>query len=394
MSIRPRWPNSLTDKLFYKQPTAYIVARGPNWHNMWHFPQRILDKCPASVRIMPCKDSRSLGLLAMRGLQELVLELTDRCPLRCRHCSSESGPRCGNHLPADRVLGLIAEAAELGATQISFGGGEPTGSPLFLSALWHTAALGLCSEVFTCGVSPDGGSLGPLPGRLIAESSGVPRGKFIFSVHGHTPELHDELTRVRGSFDCMLASLDACLASGIACEINFVPLRPNAASFADVIGLAEVRGIRRASLLRFVPQGRGLYSRDELELMPEEEGVFIRGILELRSRTDVEIRTGSPFNGIVPGNSVCCRAGAAKLVVQADGNALPCEVFKHRDRREWRLSVNELSLYDILQSPQLRRLVAFLRQSDCKTCPVHSRLRSSRARGTSCGETEMAFQAE
>ncbi len=142
----------------------------------------------------------------MAGLQELVLELTDWCPLDCRHCSSESGPRCRNHLPPDLVLRLIDEAAELGASQISFGGGEPTRSPLLPSALEHAAAVGLLSEVFTCGVSAEGGSPGPLPARLTARSSSVRGAKFIFSIVNQNEDGEEQGPALRVDMDADTAA--------------------------------------------------------------------------------------------------------------------------------------------------------------------------------------------
>ena len=40
---------------------------------------------------------------AMEGLNELPLELTSWCPLRCLHCSSNYGPACKDHLDDDIV---------------------------------------------------------------------------------------------------------------------------------------------------------------------------------------------------------------------------------------------------------------------------------------------------
>jgi radical SAM protein with 4Fe4S-binding SPASM domain len=129
-------------------------------------------------------------------------------------------------------------------------------------------------------------------------------------------------------------------------------------------------------VLRFVPQGRGLDHRRELELDTREEHAFVSELVRLRRRSSVEIRTGSPFNGIVPGNAVPCRAGELKLVIQGDGNVLPCEVYKHKEARDWGLSVLRSSLTEILESPVLRELRRGIREMGCLRCPVHSVLPS------------------
>jgi len=312
---------------------------------------------------------------------ELVLELTDWCPLHCRHCSSQSGRECRNSIDLALAVRLLSEARRLGAVKIAFGGGEPTAAMAFSGALSAAAELGLRTEVFTCGTGLETSGLAPFPQRLVALLSGLPELKVIFSLHGPDAALHDAITQSPSSFDCMLTSIRACSDSGIRCEANFVPIRPNFTRFQEVVALAAELGVQRVSVLRFVPQGRGGQNRAELELSAAEEGAFVAALPRIQSATGVDIRTGSPFNGIIPSNTVPCRAGASKLVVQADGNVLPCEVFKDARRRAWGLSVYNHTLAEVLMSPQLEALRQRLAASRCLECPVHSALREARSPG-------------
>ena len=186
----------------------------------------------------------------MFRLKEIVLEPMAWCPLRCRHCSSSSDPDQTAELALDTAYAVVADAASLGAEQLSLGGGEPTSSPLFAGLLEQASSLGMACEVYTSGVSVEDGRLGALPDSVVAAMARSPKLKAIFSVHGPSTPLHDEITQTPGSFDCLRGSLAACLARGIACEMNFVALRPNAASLADIVGLAEEYGLSRISILR------------------------------------------------------------------------------------------------------------------------------------------------
>ncbi|MCY2928833.1 MAG: SPASM domain-containing protein [Planctomycetota bacterium] len=145
----------------------------------------------------------------------------------------------------------------------------------------------------------------------------------------------------------------------------------NTAAFVETLGIGKL------SILRFVPQGRGLFNAGLLDLGRDEEDQFVQELVDFRRRTSLEIRTGSPFNGIVPDNNVPCRAGFRKLVVQADGNVLPCEVFKEERRRDWGASVYEMSLAQILAAPQFVALRKTLAEGRCTACPVHGPLRAS-----------------
>jgi MoaA/NifB/PqqE/SkfB family radical SAM enzyme len=320
-------------------------------------------------------------------LQELVLELTDWCPLQCRHCSSGSGPGCRHSLAGELAMDLVRQGADLGAEQVSFGGGEPTAASTFVEVLELVASLGMAAEVFTCGVSRNGSGPKPLSGEMVRAVAAVPNAKLIFSFHGPDAELHDSVAAAPGSFECLVASLAACQDAGVRCEANFVPLRPNAASFAQLVEYWSRTGVRRASVLRFVPQGRGLENREALELTPEEETAFLAELVRLRRTTGVAIRTGSPFNGVVPGNRVPCPAGSSKIVVQPDGNVIPCEVFKHEARRDWRLSVYDATLEECLASPGFVALREGLARGGSRDCPVHAALRAERDGVTANGLT-------
>jgi MoaA/NifB/PqqE/SkfB family radical SAM enzyme len=317
------------------------------------------------------KVSERIGEKTLGNLHELVLELTDSCSQLCKHCSSMSGPHKENFLSRELALDIIHEAKSMGVKQINFGGGEPTTSPSFIDVLNSVISNRMAAEVYTSGVVRNGRGIGPLNYSLIKAALGSSPLKFIFAFHSAKAELHDYLADSQGSYLLLIESLKRCLAAGITCEINFVPLRLNASSFSDIINIAESFNLKRINVLRFVPQGRGYMNRPELELNGEEEAAFIRELMYLRTKSHIEIRTGSPFNRLIPGNNVPCKAGWAKLVVQATGNIIPCEVFKHHERSDWGLAVNNHSLRSALASSQMISLTNFLIKSGGYTCPIH-----------------------
>jgi radical SAM protein with 4Fe4S-binding SPASM domain len=328
----------------------------------------------------------------MEDFEELTIELTDWCPSICLHCSSNSSPTCNNHLETKLVLQLIDESIKLGAKKISFGGGEPTASKSFVPAVARAVTSGVSVEVFTCGLGIFGGQLQGLKSEIVNACKQLHGVKFIFSFHGASETVHDCITQTPNSFRLLTASLERCLSASIECEMNFVPMRVNVHEFRNLMDLAERFRIRRVSILRFVPQGRGLEHAETLELSNEEEDSFVEEVLRLRAEKNIDIRTGSPFNGIIPGNEIPCRAGFGKLVVQADGNVLPCEVFKHQTRREWQLSVYDMTLREILESLQIKVLHDLINCKNCLKCPVHNVLRTAREREESHAFSRSALQ--
>jgi len=279
---------------------------------------------------------------------------------------------------------LIAEAQEIGIGQMSFGGGEPTASPLFLDVLRKLDSMHIPAEVFTCGVARDQDKITPFSHDLVGKLRELGHGlTLVFSFHGSYAELHDDITQVVGSYDCLRESIKRCVDAGLTCTANFVPLRVNVCDFENMVKLVEDIGVNKFSVLRFVPQGRGAENKPELQLSREEEDAFVHRIAVQRPKSNITIRTGSPFNGIIPDNNVLCRAGISKLVIQADGNVLPCEVFKADERKDWNASVYDQTLTEILQSSKFVSLQRALRRVGCRDCPVHSRLNQELTTNTS-----------
>ena len=306
-----------------------------------------------------------------KNLHELVLELTDECPLSCIHCSSNSGPSRRTKLKSIIATRLVDEARLLGAEKISFSGGEPICSPSLIPILLHAQSLNMSSEIFTCGVSADKGKHRPLSRELLSSIRDIDKTKLIFSLHGPSENIHEFITRVPNSFDCLTASLDMAVMLGIQCEINYVPLKPNADHFREILEYAIEHGVKRISVLRFVAQGRGLINRKKLQMTGKEEMSFLECIVKHKGKNGVLIRMGSPFNGTVAGDQIPCRAGQSKFVVQADGNVIPCEVFKHRDRSMWGISVYKNTIQEALSSPKIMRLRERIDHRNCMECPIH-----------------------
>ena len=68
-------------------------------------------------------------------LTNAVLELTNKCNLRCRHCASDSGKSRPDEMDTRRMLHLIDELSDLGCQELTLLGGE-----IFLRDDWFSIA--------------------------------------------------------------------------------------------------------------------------------------------------------------------------------------------------------------------------------------------------------------
>lgn len=186
-------------------------------------------------------------------LEEVKVELTKDCSLSCIHCSSDASSDNPVHLPRETVLSLIRQAAELHVKSIVFSGGEPLLWPWLADVVRECNVLGLQSSIYSTGINLTGDGA-----ENIIALSKHRLNKVIFSLYSPFKNHHEEITRTLGSFDKTVAVMRELGKNHIEREIHFVPLKLNYKYLSKFIEFARDLEIMKVSILRFVPQGRGI----------------------------------------------------------------------------------------------------------------------------------------
>ena len=300
------------------------------------------------------------------NLRELKLELIQQCTLACVHCSTDSHRRRSGGLPEDTVFRLLREASSLGAEKVAFSGGEPLLVPYLADAIREATALGIHSSVYTCGVADF--DLNPLTTETALRLAQSGLGRFIFSVYSNRPEVHDSVTRY-GSFATTVLSIQNAIAAGVPVEIHFVAMHRNFRDLPDLVEAAAQWGVRRVSVLRFVPHGRGgnIASQEDLgaEEMRELRGVILRA---RQAFPQVSVRAGSPYNILDVGYAPC-DAAQEVLSVNYRGQVFPCDAFKNVDYKDAKFgSILNRSLKDVWENSAFLNRV----RGELEAGPLHS----------------------
>jgi radical SAM protein with 4Fe4S-binding SPASM domain len=314
------------------------------------------------------------------NLKELKIEVNRKCPLNCLHCSSNGAPQAPEKLDPSRVAELIREFADMGGETLAISGGEPLvykNLPLILEIC---RSLGIHPDLYTSGVCSNGLLLSPISGDTL-ELLGQTCARVIFALHGAQAKTHDTLTQVVGSFDITMETMQGIVAAGISAEVHIVPTAINFGEIADMVRLLSSVGVKKASWLRFVPQGRGKINRDLLRLTKGQ----LRQLTHVRAKLqemwpEVEIRTGSPFNILCPQSPTPCTAGLSVLAIRPDGAAVPCDAFKQFRVPDRFGNILENSLLEVWEKSDLLNKVRQIQQSRCNSpcasCPAYSRCNS------------------
>ena len=258
-------------------------------------------------------------------LEEVKIELTNHCLLSCIHCSSNATLGNPVQLTREVVLSLISQASQLHVKSIIFSGGEPLLWPWIAEATRSCNEHHLHSSIYSTGITlKDDGA------KQISALSKIGLNSVIFSLYSPFKNQHEEITRKLDSFDKTIAVIQELGEDRVEREIHFVPLKLNYKHFTKLMELASILGITKVSILRFVPQGRGIMLKQSHEMLMQKETAELRKlIVDCKDEYGVKIRLGSPYNILVLNEEVDCVAARKTLCVGPDGNIYPCDAFKN-----------------------------------------------------------------
>lgn len=252
-------------------------------------------------------------------LKELKIEVTHRCPLVCIHCSSDATPDCNRVMDKNDCLRIIGEAIKMKVEDIVFSGGEPLLWNGLEEVIDATIRGGLNVSLYTSG------NVDNIKKKLSSLKKSKVK-KVVFSIFGSKAEVHDPITRVKGSFSKTIEAVSVANNEGFQTEFHFVPLVNNYIELLEIGNLSKKMHVPRISILRFVPHGRGQLIKNFI-LNQVQNNKLKQMILRLR-HNGLDIRTGSPYNIFMLNDQPECCAAIDRLSIGPDLRIYPCDAFK------------------------------------------------------------------
>jgi MoaA/NifB/PqqE/SkfB family radical SAM enzyme len=195
-----------------------------------------------------------------RRIERLELHLTYTCPERCAFCSEEHRMRAYHPYPVTwgRVASVLRTHASRGVRNLHLTGGEPTIHPRFIDTLRLARKLGMRTSV---------GTIGTMLAREEFAREAIPfLDEALFSLHGPTASVHDDLAGRAGSFEQVTSAIRTVLAidPGFNAYVNTVVTNRNVDALPDTVALADQLGARLIVISNTTPEGAGLDRYEEL----------------------------------------------------------------------------------------------------------------------------------
>jgi len=176
------------------------------------------------------------------------VRLVTACNSRCVFCLDTDTPRNVYLLEPDVKQEIRLGREELNADKIILSGGEGSIHPKFVDFVRYARDIGY-SRVQTV---TNGYMFSKRDFFLKAVEAGL--GEITFSLHGHTPELHDRLTGVEGAFDRLMKGMIRARRDGrVIVNVDVCINKQNVAYIDKIVALCLSVGVNEFDLLHDNP---------------------------------------------------------------------------------------------------------------------------------------------
>jgi len=281
----------------------------------------------------------------MQLLNEIDLNLTNRCNLKCKYCVFNSGGSSNDELTFDKIKDLINEAKQLGLKDLHFTGGEPTLRNDLEEIINYASLFNIKTRLITNGVLLDKNKL------INLKNAGLQN--IMFSLDGMAVT-HDDLRGMKGAFDLTINAIKEAIDLGFFVRVNSVACKTNISDLYNLLSYLNGLKVNTYSIFMYSPAGRG-EERKHLQVKPDEWLKFTEEITKLAQSCfmNVVVEKGYYYynephleRSCLIGPGAGCKSLVKKndyLIITPDGNVWPCVLMVNSEYSLGNVKENTLS---------------------------------------------------
>lgn len=244
------------------------------------------------------------------------LDLTYRCNERCLHCYLDHDDR--GEMTTDEIKHVLDQLAEAGVFFLTLSGGEPLMRKDFFEILGHARSL-----LFNVKVKTNGLLIGEKEAQQLL-ALGVESVQL--SVYSHRPEIHDGVTKVKGSLERTKKAIRFLRSQGLKVTVANVMMTANLGDQEGVRALAAELDAIYSLDPTITPHIDGDMSLLKLRI-PTYELQKVMHSEELVGGNVDEYCAPSPETDADALESTPCSAGHTACYVSPYGDVFPCVQF-------------------------------------------------------------------
>ena len=245
-------------------------------------------------------------------LCSVLFELTYKCNEKCRHCYIADENR--RELSTAQIKSILDELAAMNVMNVVFTGGEVFFRKDAFEILEYAYSKRFVIDIFTNGNLIDGNDYIRLK-RIYPRS-------VQFSLYSHIPEKHDKITRVKGSFEKTLKSIQSCVTIGIPVNIKTPVFDETFEDVPEIIKLAKEIGVSIEIGSNITPKKDGNLEPTKMEISDIEKGKKLNEIIADIIPSEYNEQKKSLDYDCLKN----CSAGDKSLSINPYGEVFPCNM--------------------------------------------------------------------
>lgn len=337
----------VTDRIYLREEITELRKEQGQFIKI-HPVERDLEQSAGKIDMANAEQMFTDSLDLNRCIPSVMFELTYNCSERCIHCYNsgatrndcEVSHRNREEMTLDDYKRVIDELYDMGLYKICLTGGDPFSKPHIWEIIDYIYNKDIALDIFTNGQSivKNADRLAWYYPRLVG-----------LSIYSAIPEIHDRITRVKGSFEKTLSVASQLSDLGVTMAFKCAVFRTNIKSYRTVKSLAEEYGAIPQFEINITNGVDGDVSIVENLGLPDN----VMEILFRDPLTPMYVSDDSSQNRqmIKPLDAYPCKAGFETYSITPEGNVQPCCAFPLSFG-----NVGETSVSDILQSEGLNKL--------------------------------------
>jgi radical SAM protein with 4Fe4S-binding SPASM domain len=240
-------------------------------------------------------------------------DLTYHCNLNCVHCYLVKEDR--PELNTAEVKGILDQLAGAGTLYLSFSGGEIFTREDFFEIAGYARKLHFALRLLTNGTLIDEEAAD----RVAALNPDL----VSISIYSATPEIHDEITTVSGSFARSVKAARMLIEKKIRVKLSCIIMRQNVGDYPKVYELAQRIGASFQADPRVTPRNDGDLFPLRFQINEDDLcRVLADPLFSLQPRDDP---AGHHSNGIF--DDLPCGAAHTAYYISPYGDVYPCTQF-------------------------------------------------------------------
>jgi len=168
-------------------------------------------------------------------LMSLQIELTSRCNERCVHCYIPHENKTKD-IAEDLFYDVLKQCKDMGVVSLTLSGGEPMLHPHFTEFLRKAKEFDFAINILS--------NLTLLNDEILAEMKSMQISSVQVSLYSMVPEVHDSITKLKGSFYKTKNAILKLIENDIPLQISCPNMKQNKTDFIEVLNWANEHKVR------------------------------------------------------------------------------------------------------------------------------------------------------